>query len=406
MHETPDSKSLLSVFILTMARYLQDSWRSITVIKTSVFLIIALFIMMPMGELLAQNEGPKQEVFLHPDRFYKKFFPGLRIKRRPPDSSYIKVYPSYLSVGVHILSPNIGLDMNSIKPKPSGYDPSSKFRTNIPDVVGFSASYRFVSVGFSFLSKSGLSTHNDYAPSHYRTATIKYNSTAYALQFKYFRIQGFTDINQTSGAGPNLLYKPRPDMLSKEFQFEGIYNFSWKKYSYIAPLTFSQRQIRSHAGFLLKAGVYYNRLSSDTTIINQRQQPYYDDFQGVKAIQSLSIKIAPGVGGNLVFLNRIYLSLAAFSSFDLYYYKYLKLPDETASGRRAFVLTWDGKASLGYQSKRLYAGLRYEVERRVGALHSLDFKATYGYVGIELGYRFDTPRLVKKLYKETMPPGL
>jgi len=66
----------------------------------------------------------------------------------------------------------------------------------------------------------------------------------------------------------------------------------------------------------------------------------------------------------------------------------------------------DGKASLGYQSRRLYAGLRYEAESKAGALHSMNFTAIHSYSGIELGYRFDTPPLVKKVYKKTMPPGM
>lgn len=379
----------------------------ITVIKTSLFLVIAVFcIAFPRDEVFAQKEKDNVDILLHPDKFYKRFFPRLKIKRNPPDSLFIKTYPNYLSVGMHVLSPAIRLDIDSRRPKPDGFDPSSKFRTNISDVLGFSASYRFVSVGFAFPLRSGMNTHNDYSPSRYRTATIKYNSAAYSLQFKYLRIQGFTDVNQPNRLDPNPMYTQRPDMFSKEFQFEGLYNFSWKKYSYIAPLTFSQRQIKSRAGFLLKAGVYYNRLSSDSPLIDQRQQQYYDDFNDVKAIQSVSIKIAPGLGGNLVFFKRVYLSIAAFTSFDLYYYKYLKLPDEKVHGKQAFVFVLDGKASLGYQSRRLYAGLRYEAERRAGVFHSMKINTIYSYTGVELGYRFDAPHLVKKVYKKTMPPGM
>ena len=376
-------------------------------IKSRLFSVIAFFsIAFPQCVVLAQQEKPKENVLLHPDKFYKKFMPRFRIKRNPPDSSFIKSYPNYLSVAMHVLSPAIRLDIHSRKPGPAVYDPSSKFRTNISDIVGFSASYRFISVGFAFMLKSGMNTHQDYAPSRYRTATIKYNSAAYALQFKYLRIKGFTDVNQSNPMDPNPLYTQRPDMVNKEFQFEGLYNFSWKKYSYIAPLTFSQRQIKSHAGFLLKAGVYYNQLSSNSTIINQRQQPYYDNFNDVRVIRSLSFKIAPGIGGNLVFLKNVYLSIAAFTSFDLYYYRYLKLPDEKADRKQAFMFVLDGKASLGYQSRRLYAGLRFEAERRAGVLQSMEMNTIYSYTGIELGYRFDTPRLIKKVYKKTMPPGM
>jgi hypothetical protein len=195
-------------------------------------------------------------------------------------------------------------------------------------------------------------------------------------------------------------------MVSKEFQFEGIYNFGWKKYSYLAPITFSQRQVKSRAGILLKAGVYYDQMSDDSTLITRQQQPYFDGLSNVKVIRTLSIKLAPGVGGNLVFLRTVYLSVAVFASPDLYFYRYLNNLNEMTTQRSAFVYTLEGKTSLGYQSRRVYAGLRFEVENRKASLHSIKMNTFYSYIGIELGYRFIAPHIIKKVYKDTMPPGM
>jgi hypothetical protein len=196
-------------------------------------------------------------------------------------------------------------------------------------------------------------------------------------------------------------------MVSKEFQFEVLYNFSRKKYSYIAPINFSQRQVKSRTGILLKGVVYHNQVAGDSTIIDSRQQQQYEmDFSEAKVLRTLSIKVAPGIGSNLVFLRRIYFSVAAFTSFDLYLYKYLKNVDDKVKGKQAFVLVLDGKACLGYQSQRLYAGLKYEAERRGASLKGINVNAIYSYMGIEFGYRFDAPHIVKKVYKKTMPPGM
>jgi hypothetical protein len=356
-------------------------------------------VLMLQGEAFAQKEN----VLLHPKKFYKKFFPGLKIKRNPPDSLYIKSYPNFLSVGTHVLSPSISLNVNSRTRNAAGYDASSKFKTNIGDIVGFSASYRFVSAGFALVLKSGMQTHDDYARSRYRTATIKYASSAYVLQYKYIRITGFTDVNH---AMVNHRYTQRPDIVSKEFQFEGLYNFDWKRYSYIAPLSFSQRQIKSRIGFLFKTGIYYQQVAGDSAILSRQQLHFYEDMEEVNVIRSLSIKLAPGVGGTYVFLKNYYLSLVAFPSYDFYFYKYLNHPDDKVKGKQTFIFVLDAKASLGYQSKRLYAGLKYELERRGAMLQGITSSNVYRYVGVELGYRFNTPRVVRKVYKETMPPGM
>ena len=376
-----------------------------TVEKPGLLLIIILLsFALPQSEVFAQKEN--ENVLLHPDKFYRKFFPNLKVKRDPPDSLYIRLYPNYLSTGLHILSPSIGTTISSRSSKANGVDASSKFKTNIFDIVGVSVSYRFVTAGFAFVTKSGMNMHDNYIPSRYRTLTIKYNRGPYVLQFKYLRIKGFTDINQSNNNDPASVYVIRPDVTNREYQFEGIYNFNWRKYSYVAPLNFSQRQVKSHWGILLKAGVYYNQFSGDSSLISSRQMQYFDDFDDITELRSLSVRIAPGLGGTLVIARRFYLSATAFTSFDLFFYKYLKLPDEKTSGNQAFTLVIDGKVSLGYQSKRLYAGVRYEAERRNGALKNIGVNATYNYTGIELGYRFDAPKVVKKVYKKTMPPGM
>ncbi len=332
--------------------------------------------------------------------------PNLRIKRNPPDTFYIKTYPNFLSAGVHLLSPAIRRDMTP-RMAAGGKDAASKLRANVSDIMGFAASYRFISAGFAFLLKSGMNMHPDYAPSQYRTATVKYSSAAFSFQFKYLRLKGFTDVNTANHPGENYRFTLRPDLLNKEFQFEGLYNFGWRKYSYIAPLTFAQRQIRSRAGFLLKGGVYYNQLSGDTTLFNVWQQQQYPAFTDIKALRSFSIKLAPGLGGNLVFYKRIYFSFATFVSYDLFLYKYLRSPDERVRARSAGAFNLDTKLGLGYQSRRLYAGVRYELEYRTAALRQdLLLTGSNAFAGIEVGYRFDAPEIVKKIYRKTMPPGM
>jgi hypothetical protein len=369
------------------------------------FIFLFAFCFSTMGWAQIDTAKQKREnVMLHPDKFYRKFFPNLKIKSHPPDSNFIKVYPNYLSAGLHVLSPVIHLNISPAKGVVPGFSPSSKFRTNISDVIGFSASYRFITAGFAFLANSGMHMHDDYSPSRYRTATIKYGGRAFNFQFKYIRIKGFTDIQQHEMGGDE--YILRPDMVSKEFQFEGLYNFSWKRYSYVAPINFSQHQIRSHAGFLLKSGVYYQQLYGASPILSTEQQPYYSDFSESKALRMLSIRFAPGVGVNVVALKKVYLSMATFTSFDLCVYKFLDDLDDKVSANRDFVFLLDNKLGVGYHSTRFYAGMRYDVEARSSVLSDIDLGQIYHYIGIELGYRFKAPRIVKKIYKKTMPPGM
>ena len=108
-----------------------------------------------------------------------------------------------------MLSPEIGIDIGPGNKSATG---DLKLRTSIGDILGFSVSYRFVGAGFAFLLNSGAPSQDDYAKSRYRTATIKYNSKAYSLQFKYVRFKGLTDIGRPPGSDPSIGYIKRPDM--------------------------------------------------------------------------------------------------------------------------------------------------------------------------------------------------
>jgi hypothetical protein len=303
---------------------------------------------------------------------------------------------------MHLLSPLITVNVRPRNASTSAPNQSSNFKSNIGDIIGFTANYRFISAGFAVLLKSGLHSPSGYAISQYRTATIRYASNAYMLQYKYLRSGGFTDINHASAKER---FTQRPDIINKEFQFEGLYNFDWKKYSYIAPFSFSHRQAKSHAGLLLKAGVYYTELRGDSALINPEQEKYYQNFGDIHAVRTFSVKIAPGAGATFV-LKNLYLSFAAFPSYDLYFYKFIDAKDKKVGAASPFVFTIDFKANVGYQSKRFYSGIKYEIERRDAFLHVLKSHIMYSYVGLEFGYRFRTPRLVKKIYKQTMPPGM
>ena len=348
----------------------------------------------------AQNEN----VFLHPQKFYKKYLPNLRIEREYPDSLYIQSYPNYLSASVRLLSPAMRRD---IIPRNSKLQGKAAFRANVADIFGAMISYRYVSAGFAFLLNSGMQLNSEYAKSKYRTATIKYDSRGRTFEFKYIRIKGMTDVNVPSDYYQSHGYITRPDIVSKEFQFENTFNPAWRKYSFSTPFTFSERQVKSYGGFLFKTGIYYSQLSGDSSLVDPTKLAYYtNDISAVNVIRSFSIRLAPGAGANFVIHKNYYASIAAFPSYDIYFYKYLENTDGRSRGSQTLAFAFEGNASVGYQSRRLYAGVRCELENSSAVLRGFQSKRLNTSIGLEVGYRFNAPGFVKKVYRETMPPGM
>jgi hypothetical protein len=353
------------------------------------------------------KKGQGLRIFLHPQKFYRKYLPTIKIKKPDLDTHYVQTYPNYLKIGVHVIAPTIRInlypDATGIKSETVN---ASNFRTNIGNIIAFTASYRFITAGFAVVLSTNSKVKDHYVNTAYRTATIAYNSTAYSLQFKYIRTKGFTDINGSNRTNPFEEHTKRGDLIVKEFQFEGIYNFSWKKYSFYAPIDYTQRQLKSRIGLLVKAGIYYNDFAADTNLLSIKQRPFFEDFEKIKAIQSTSFKLAPGLGVNLVFLKRFYLAGSIFLPYNLFIYKYISEDDVTYKRGESITVVLDAKVILGYQSKRFYAGIRYEINSNKAHFKTAGLNSYYSSVSIDLGYRFTTPRIVKKIYKLTMPPGM
>lgn len=383
-----------------------EIYRFIVYMK-NVFTIAILLIFQNLFfvEILHAQEK-KENVFLHPDKFYKKFFPHFKIKRVPVDSLYIAAYPKYLSVAVHLLDPKIYLDIDPTGSKGAGKQASSRFRTSINTIVGFSGSYRFVTAGFAIALKTNPEKSSPYAHTKYRTATINYNSPKYSLQFKFIKLGGMTDVNELNNQDTTRKYTPRKDITMKEYRFEGIYNFGWKRYSYIAPIDFTQRQVKSRMGFLLKAGVYNNQLFSDSNLLSQRQRPYFEGFDKITKMISYSVKLAPGVGGNFVFMKKFYLSASIFVPYNLYFIRLYTADSHLERKEASVQFVLDGIVSVGYQSKRFYAGIRYQTDSKGAKMKYISLTTMYSYIGFDVGYRFQTPKVVKRVYKKTMPPGM
>lgn len=380
----------------------------------SVFLSINLFALCVLltpattavaqkSDTVLQKDDNLLEVLVKPRKFYQKFFPNLKIKPNPPDTTYIKTYPNYLTVSMFALSPSIRTDISPTHGSSAG---ASDFRTNIPDILGLNANYRFVAAGFAYLLNSGLNSHKDYAKSQYRTATVKLSGGAFSLEYKFKRFKGITDVNPDNVTNSTQRYRLRPDIVNREYQLDFLYNPGWRKYSYQAPFTFSQRQVKSKMGFLLNAGLSFIRMTGDSALITKRQQEFITGFDAVQAINTTAIRLAPGIGSNVVFFRQYYFSLMMFPSCDIYFYKFFDHADDRAKPREALAWVLDAKAGVGYQSKRFYAGLRCEVERRQASLRAINLTNSYTFLGIEIGYRFNAPQKIKEIYKDTMPPGM
>jgi len=307
-----------------------------------------------------------------------------------------------MTVALHVLSPKIYTNI-----EPVNYSgASSNFRTNIKTITGLSFSYRHVTAGFALSLLPPIGDSPDYIRTKYHTATIKYKSPIYILTFRYMKIKGVTDINSFNAQYSFQKNIQRPDISLKEYEFEAIYNFNWKKYSYLSTIDYTESQIKSHLGFMLKVGIYNQQLYSDTNLFSAPQRPYFDAVHSISKMVGYTFKISPGIGGNIVVKKNFYAAFSFFSPISLYLNR-LYAPDKELVQKQTS-LQWllDGSMSIGYHTNRFYTAIRCDVDGRNARLNTFTYTSVYNYLGLDIGYRFAAPKPIKKFYKATMPPGM
>ncbi|MBC7388741.1 MAG: DUF4421 family protein [Opitutaceae bacterium] len=178
-----------------------------------------------------------------------------------PDSNFIISYPNLLTVGLYTASPIMQL---TIKPTDKDMDKyRSDFRGNFSDQIGVTLAYKKLSLQFGIKSPFGPGNASGKGKTKSLGIIIRVRKPNYIFEGQYRRLLGYYDNNSPNYITSADTLAVQPDIQFNNIGVNGIYNFSWKKYSYNAPLTFNDRQLKSRIGLVAKAGINYMRISSN-----------------------------------------------------------------------------------------------------------------------------------------------
>lgn len=310
-----------------------------------------------------------------------------------PDTNFIMTYPRYISLGVYTASPLMQI---LVDPVSSQYDKyKSDFRGNFSDLLGFTFAYRSIYIHYAFKTPFGPAEDSRKGRSSSTGLIIRIRKPRITLAAEYRRYEGYYDENAPSYVpmDPGRYYYVRPDVHYKNFGVNGIYNFSWRKFSYNAPLTYNERQLKSRIGFLVKGGLNYTTIySSDSTILSRVQTSQFESFNDITSIHAVLLKAGPGIGMNLVFLKRFYFSFNYFLMGNFIEYQYNTRTDGFSSWRGNANIYTETATGFGYNSKRLFAGISFNGDINVMRVKGASIKTNFASVSVSLGYRFGAPR--------------
>lgn len=317
------------------------------------------------------------------------------------DTNYIITYPRLISLGIYTASPLMQIVVDPVN---NSYDKyKSDFKGNFSDLVGFTFAYRSIYIHYAFKTPFGPSEDSRKGRSASTGITLRIRKPRITLAAEYRRYEGYYDSNAPTyvSGDTGSYYYVRPDINYKNIGVNGIYNFSWKKFSYNAPLTYNERQLKSRIGFLIKGGVNYTTIySSDSTILSPAQTQNFKSFSGISSIHSLLFKAGPGVGLNIVLWKRFYFSMNYFIMGNLIEYQYKTQDGNYSAFKTNANIYTETSTGFGYNSKRLFAGVSFNGDINIMRIEGANIKTNFASVSITLGYRFNSPGFFEKAWNK------
>jgi hypothetical protein len=317
--------------------------------------------------------------------------------KETPDTNFIVTYPQFISLGIYTASPLMQIIVDPVNNSYDRY--KSNFKGNFSDLLGFTLSYRNIYIHYAFKTPFGPSEDSRKGRSASTGITLRVRKPRITLAAEYRRYEGYYDSNAYTYVPEDSLknHYVRADMNYKNIGVNGIYNFSWRKFSYNAPLTFIERQLKSRIGFLVKAGANYTTIySSDSTILSRAQTNNFDSFYGIRSIHALLFKAGPGIGVNIVVWKRFYFSMNYFIMGNFIEYQYNSVDKGNSIWYSNANLYTETATGFGYNSKRLFAGMSFNGDINIMRVKEASIKTNFASVSITVGYRFNSPHVFEK----------
>ncbi|TNE81094.1 MAG: DUF4421 domain-containing protein [Bacteroidetes bacterium] len=321
---------------------------------------------------------------------------------RVVDSAYIKRFPDVITV-----SPYVSSSAESIQLSPGASSQGlgtrqANYRPNLKGGYGIGFSYRIFDLALGWSQSLDSISQAVYGETNHSSFGLRMWATRKTmLEFSYKWTAGYSNL---SGFGYEDTVRPadkpfphRPDIRVRYIKLRGLYQFNPDKFSYRSAFAFSERQLKSKLGYFLSADVFFHRMKADSSIVPGAIWVDYQPYNMVHQMRIGGFGIAPGIGGTWTG-GKWFLSGVLCLGADIQHFNY-KL-ENTGSHLKELRLSpkVDFRYAWGYNSDRWFFGFQGWSDINVFNSKGLIITSLFNRTLFSLGFRFNTPRVVDRVY--------
>lgn len=348
----------------------------------------------------SQNDSTKQEkkgnAFI---RFHKKLVLfAIQEPKSFYDTNYVKSYSKTFTLGMPIVSKSLRINLQE---KTSGnyldYFPTATYSSGIfinTSLVGFYVMPGFMSIREGSKRK-GSSNYNDYQFNIYAKRFF------FDISFQVYK--GFY-LNNSYDYDPyknQENYYQRSDLSALSGGFNIYYVFNNKKFSYRAPFSFTQSQIKSAGSFII--GTYFSDFSftADSSVVDDRIQYLFPAFPSLKSGNSFSAGISLGYAYTFVLKKKWYITTTAIPGFGVNYNSVEREDSSVVSGGNNNSLKFKFTFGFGYTSSKWFYGCMFTSDSysSLSTLSPYEINYRLNRLRLFVGRRFNAKKLERRVIK-------
>jgi len=315
------------------------------------------------------------------------------------DTNYIISYRDWFHVTLVGINQQSGISLiKAIDEK------DLKFSTNNPYSFGVGIDYEWLTFEYSKSIKNIESSSKKKGNTKSTSLRLGYTGRKIRIDSYYTKSRGYylknIDDFIPDGYVDTTEYPRFDDLSNKTFALSFYYTFNYKKYSNMAALWQIDRQIKSAGSPVIGLLTLWEGLSSNQPFHFSDTLDIDEDFLKIKSADYKRIGIFGGYMHTFSIIKKFYLH-GAITQGLFYSYGTINNYDGEQINKNTLGVSFNYRISVGYNSKRLYAGVLFVKDTFIGdAFASKTVFSSHDYLRILVGYRFYIKKRnwMKKVY--------
>ena len=315
------------------------------------------------------------------------------------DTNYVKRYSKVFTIGLPIVSKSLRINLQErVSGNTLNYYPTATYSSGIfinTSLFGFYIMPGFMSIQQSG-KKRGSSDFNDYQFNVYQKRFF------FDINFQLYR--GFY-LNNTYSYNEfknQPVYYQRADLYATSGGFNVYYIFNNKQFSYRAPFSFTQSQIKSAGSFII--GTYLSDFSfwADSSVVDERIQHLFPSFPSLKRGDSFSTGLSFGYAYTFVFKKKFYITTTAIPGLGINYNSVQREDLKFASGGNNTSLKLKFTFGFGYTSSKWFYGCMFTSDSYYSLSNTSPYEINYRLNRLRffIGRRINAKKLERKIVKK------